>query len=258
MRIGTAAPTAAELSRVTHYFIGSINMHDRYSAARFEVDVLSLLNELFSTHDTVLMTGGSMMYIDAVCNGIDDMPDVDPILRTELQARLKEEGLDALLAELSTLDPVYYARVDKSNPKRVLHGLEICLMTGKPFSSFHLHTPKQRPFNIIKICLNMDRTLLYERIDKRVLQMVNNGLVEEARFLYPFKHLNALNTVGYKELFDYFDGQGTLDEAVTKIQFNTHKYARKQLTWFRRDPAYHWFAPDDFDAIKALIEQARV
>ena len=256
MCIGTAAPTTEELTRVPHHFVGTLSIHDYYSAARFELDALSLLDELFRSHDTVLMTGGSMMYIDAVCKGIDDMPDVDPALRTKLQERLKQEGLEALLAELSTLDPIYYARVDKSNHKRILHGLEICLMTGKPFSSFHLHSPKQRPFNIIKICLNINRTLLYERIDNRVFQMVNIGLVEEARALYPFKHLNALNTVGYKELFDFFDGVGTLEKAIANIQFNTHKYARKQLTWFRRDPTYHWFSPDDLDAIKSLIEQA--
>lgn len=257
MRIGTAAPSQAELDRVPHHFIGHLSIHDYYSAARFESDVLQLLETtLFPLHDTVLMTGGSMLYIDAVCKGIDDMPDVDPVLRKQLQDRWQEEGLQPLLAELELLDPTYAATVDRNNPKRVLHGLELCLLTGKPYSSFRRETPKERPFNIIKLCLDMDRKALYQRIDKRVEQMMAQGLVEEAKGLLPHRGLNALNTVGYKELFAYFDGDNTLDEAVKQIQFNTHKYARKQLTWFRRDLDYHWFSPDDLPGIKAFLKDS--
>jgi len=254
MRIGTAAPSSTELDRVPHHFVGHLSIHDYYSAARFESEVLQLLETaLFPQHDTVLMTGGSMLYIDAVCKGIDDMPDVDPLLRQQLQERWHQEGLQPLLAELERLDPVYAATVDRNNPKRVLHGLELCLLTGRPYSSFRRQTPKERPFNLIKLCLDMDRKILYQRIDKRVEQMMAQGLLEEARGLLPHRGLNALNTVGYKELFAYFDGLCSLDEAVKHIQFNTHKYARKQLTWFRRDPDYHWFSPDDLPGIKAFL-----
>jgi len=254
MRIGTAAPSSTELDRVPHHFVGHLSIHDYYSAARFESEVLQLLETaLFPQHDTVLMTGGSMLYIDAVCKGIDDMPDVDPLLRQQLQERWHQEGLQPLLAELERLDPVYAATVDRNNPKRVLHGLELCLLTGRPYSSFRRKTPKERPFNLIKLCLDMDRKVLYQRIDKRVEQMMAQGLLEEARGLLPHRGLNALNTVGYKELFAYFDGLCSLDEAVKHIQFNTHKYARKQLTWFRRDSDYHWFSPDDLPGIKAFL-----
>lgn len=254
MHIGTAAPSSTELDRVPHHFVGHLSIHDYYSAARFESDVLQLLETaLFPQHDTVLMTGGSMLYIDAVCKGIDDMPDVNPLLRQQLQERWHNDGLQPLLAELEHLDPAYAATVDRNNPKRVLHGLELCLLTGRPYSSFRRQTPKERPFKLIKLCLDMDRKALYQRIDKRVEQMMALGLLDEARGLLPHRGLNALNTVGYKELFAYFDGLCSLDEAVRHIQFNTHKYARKQLTWFRRDPDYHWFSPDDFPGIKAFL-----
>jgi len=243
--IGTAAPTEEQLKRVQHYFIGTHSINDYYSSAKYEEDVLNLLEqELFPRHNTILMTGGSMMYIDAVCKGIDDMPDVDEQLRKDLVLQFQTEGLEPLLAKLKLLDPEYYQQVDQKNHKRVIHGLEICLMTGKPFSSFRQNTAKTRPFNIIKICLNRDRTELYGRIDQRVQEMMQQGLLEEARKVYPFRHLNALNTVGFKELFAHFDGEISLDEAVARIQYNTHKYARKQLTWFRRDKEYHWFHPD--------------
>lgn len=257
--IGTAAPSEAERTRVPHHFIGHLSIHDYYSAARFESEALELLETtLFPQHDTVLMTGGSMLYIDAVCKGIDDMPDVDPLLRQHLQERWHIEGLQPLLTELEHLDPVYAASVDRNNPKRVLHGLELCLLTGKPYSSFRRQTPKERPFTLIKLCLDMDRKALYHRIDKRVEQMMAQGLLEEARSLLPYRTLNALNTVGYKELFAYFDGLCSLDDAIRQIQFNTHKYARKQLTWFRRDPDYHWFSPDDLSGIKAFLGDALV
>lgn len=257
MRIGTAAPSSTELDRVPHHFVGHLSIHDYYSAARFESDVLQLLETaLFPQHDTVLMTGGSMLYIDAVCKGIDDMPDVDPLLRQQLQERWHNDGLQPLMAELERLDPVYAATVDRNNPKRVLHGLELCLLTGRPYSSFRRQTPKERPFKLIKLCLDMDRKALYQRIDKRVEQMMALGLLDEARGLLPHRGLNALNTVGYKELFAYFDGLCSLDEAVRHIQFNTHKYARKQLTWFRRDPDYHWFSPDDLPGINSFLRDS--
>lgn len=254
--IGTAAPTQDQLRRIKHYFIGDRSIHDYYSAARFETDVLNLLeNELFPKHDTILMTGGSMMYIDAVCKGIDDMPDIDEKIRRELQERYKNEGLDSILAELKGLDPEYVDQVDQKNHKRVIHGLEICLMTGKPYTSFRQNCAKDRSFHIVKICLNRDRTELYSRIDQRVLEMMQQGLYEEARNLYPLRALNALNTVGYKELFAHFDGNSSLEQAVKNIQNNTHKYARKQLTWFRRDKDYHWFHPENRSEIGHFLRE---
>jgi len=254
MRIGTAAPSDTQLATVTHYFVGQLSIHDYYSAARFEQDALFTFKHHFQNKDVLLMSGGSMLYIDAVCQGIDDMPDVDTELRQNLLERYKQKGLDDILAQLQLLDPKYYYSVDRKNPKRVLHGLEICLMTGKPYSSFRLSRPKERFFRIIKICLNREREELYKRIDKRVELMMEEGLESEARNLLPYRHLNALNTVGYQELFDYFDGKCSLKEAVKKIQFNTHKYARKQLSWFRRDPDYHWFLPEQWPRIIDFIQ----
>ncbi|MDP4277590.1 MAG: tRNA (adenosine(37)-N6)-dimethylallyltransferase MiaA [Bacteroidota bacterium] len=255
MPIGTAAPTPQQRLRIPHYFIGTQSIQDYYSAGRFEADVLSLLeNELFNRHDTIVMTGGSMLYIDAVCQGIDEIPDADPQLRLELMAQFEQEGLDTMLGKLKLLDPDYYAEVDRKNHKRILHALEICLMTGKPYSMLRKKTPKPRSFRILKICLNRERTELYARIDQRVRDMMQEGLLEEAQALYPFRQLNALNTVGYKELFDYFDSHCSLEEAITQIQHNTHKYARKQLTWFRRDPDYHWFDADDTKGIFEFLQ----
>jgi tRNA dimethylallyltransferase len=255
--IGTAAPSQDQLRGVKHYFIGTNSIHDYYSAARFETDVLDLLeNELFPEHETILMTGGSMMYIDAVCKGIDDMPDVDGQLRQDLLEQFRKEGLDSILAQLKLLDPEYYAQVDQKNPKRVIHGLEICLMTGKPFSFFRQNSAIKRSFNIVKLCLNRERSELYQRIDQRVLEMMQQGLYEEARSLYPFRNLNALNTVGYKELFTHFDGDLSLDETIVRIQNNTHKYARKQLTWFRRDQEYHWFHPENIVEINQFLQMS--
>jgi tRNA dimethylallyltransferase len=253
MSIGTAAPTPEQLSRVRHYFIATKSIHEPYSAAKFEIEALTLLNTLFSSHETLLMTGGSMMYIDAVCKGIDDMPDVDPQVRAELAALYQEQGLAPILKELQRLDPVYFDQVDKKNHKRVIHGLELCRMTGLPFSSFRKDKAKVRPFNIVKICLNRDRQELYNRIDQRVDEMMAQGLEAEARNLYPFKALNALNTVGYKEMFAWFDGKCTLEEATQTLKYNTHQYARKQLTWFRKDSGYHWFHPDDVDIIEKIM-----
>lgn len=253
MSIGTAKPSAEQLAQVTHHFIDNLSIHDYYSAARFESEAMAMLEEHFSRHDNALMVGGSMLYIDAICKGIDDMPDVDVDLRRELQDRYQEKGLDDILAQLKLLDPLYYQEVDRKNHKRVLHGLEICLMTGKPFSSFRRKQVKERPFDIVKICLNREREELYARIDARVLQMMDEGLLEEARQLYPYRQLNALKTVGYSELFAHFDGECSLEEAVAKIQFNTHKYARKQLTWFKRDQDYHWFEPNQQEDILRLL-----
>jgi len=253
MFIGTAAPTTDQLKSVQHYFIASKSIHEPYSAAKFEMDALYLLDSLFLSHETVLMTGGSMMYIDAVCKGIDDMPDVDPVIRRELSDLYHEKGLDPILEELQLLDPAYFEQVDRKNPKRIIHGLEICRMTGLPFSSFRKDTAKKRSFCILKICLNRDRQELYDRIDCRVDEMMLLGLEKEARGLYPYRTLNALNTVGYKEMFDYFDGNLSLEQAVINLKFNTHKYARKQLTWFRRDPDYHWFHPEESELLQKIL-----
>lgn len=248
--VGTAAPTEEQLHRVRHYFVGCKSIHEYYSAAKYETDVISLLdNELFKSNDTVLMTGGSMLYIDAVCRGIDDMPDVDENLRKDLIQRYNAEGIDNILAELKLLDPEYYMKVDLKNHKRVIHGLEICLMTGRPYSQFRTGKTKQRSFDIIKVCLDRDRNDLYKRIDNRVDNMIKSGLLEEAAALYEFRSLNSLNTVGYKEIFAYMDGNCSLDEAVNNIRNNTHKYARKQLTWFRKDPDYKWFHADNKDDV---------
>ncbi|HEY3390080.1 MAG TPA: tRNA (adenosine(37)-N6)-dimethylallyltransferase MiaA [Prolixibacteraceae bacterium] len=249
MRIGTAVPDQQTLDTITHHFIRSHSIHDYYNASKFEVEVLERLEYLFQNKDIILMTGGSMMYIDALCKGIDDLPEVDDELRQSLMARMETEGIESLRNELRYHDPLYYNEVDLRNPKRILHALEICLMTGKPYSSFRINQPKKRPFNIIKLGLNLDREVLYNRINQRVDAMFSEGLEEEAIGLYPFRQLNSLNTVGYRELFDYFDGKITLDEAREKIKANSRKYARKQLTWFRRDPEIKWFTPDMKDEI---------
>ena len=253
MTIGTAVPEDELLNRITHHFIRSHSIFDPYNAARFEADVLELLHTLFVKHPLVLMTGGSMLYIDAVCKGIDDLPDIDPELRATLGERMKHFGINHMRAELKLLDPAYYHEVDLQNPVRILHALEICYTTGKTFTSQRTNAVKERNFRTIKIGLNRDRSELYERINKRVDEMMHNGLEQEARNLYPNRQLNTLNTVGYRELFDFFDGACTLRDAVEKIKANTRKYARKQLTWFRKDPEIHWFHPDQQEAILKLI-----
>lgn len=253
--IGTAAPTAEQRKRVRHYFVGCLSVNDYYSASMFETDVMTLLDELFKTHETVIMSGGSMMYIDAVCNGIDDIPTVDDDTRSTIKRQYDQYGLEPLSEELAQLDPEYFNIVDKKNPKRIIHALEICRMTGKTYTSFRVHKQKDRPFDIIKIGLNREREELYSRIDRRADQMVAAGLKAEARQVFKYKGVNALNTVGYKELFSYFEGTMTLDEAVMKIKYNTHKYCRKQLTWFKRDPMVRWFSPDDIAGITAYLEQ---
>jgi tRNA dimethylallyltransferase len=240
MKIGTAAPTEKELKRVPHHFIGHLSIHDYYSCGRFEIDALAKCNELFQKHDTVIMTGGSMLYIDAVCKGIDDIPNIDEELRQSLLERYQNEGIENIRQELKILDPDYYKIVDLQNHKRIIHALEVCIQSGKTYSSFRSETKKERPFIIEKIGLNRPREILYNRINERVDIMMKNGLLEEARNLYPFKGLNALNTVGYKELFNYFDGTWTLDFAIQMIKQNSRRYAKKQLTWFNRDPEIAW------------------
>ena len=254
LKIGTAAPTEEELQRVRHYFIGTLSLTDYYSASMYEQQVMQLLEELFQTSDYALLAGGSMMYIDAVCNGIDDIPTVDDETRATMKRRLAEEGLEALCEELKRLDPEHYDIVDRHNPRRVVHALEICHSTGRTYTSFRTNTRRQRPFGIRKIGLNLPRELLYRRINMRVDQMMADGLLDEARRLLPQRGLNALNTVGYKEMFSYLDGTWTLDEAVERMKGNTRRYARKQLTWFKKDTQIKWFTPDDKEHIIKHIQ----
>lgn len=258
MKIGTAAPTEEQLRQVRHYFVATQSIKDYFSASIYEQQVMTLLEELFKDSDYALMTGGSMMYIDAVCNGIDDIPTVDDNTREELKRRLADEGLEALCNQLHELDPEHWAIVDRLNPRRVVHALEICIMTGKTYTSFRKNERKKRPFHIIKIALNRDRNELYERINHRVDLMMKQGLMEEARALYPLRELNALNTVGYKEMFAYFDSVWTLDEAIERLKGNTRRYARKQLTWFKRDSEVKWFSPDQIEEIIEYIKQSSI
>ncbi|WP_278984424.1 tRNA (adenosine(37)-N6)-dimethylallyltransferase MiaA [Segatella bryantii] len=252
--IGTAAPTLEQQQRVKHFFVGSHHIQDYYSAAMYEEDVINMLPKLFQVHNQALLTGGSMMYIDAVCKGIDDIPTVDDQTRNLLKTKLEAEGLPSLVEELKRRDPEHWEIVDRNNPRRVVHALEICYMTGKTYTSFRKNTTKKRPFNILKIGLNRAREEMYTNINQRVLNMMENGMEEEARKAYPFKGLNSLNTVGYKELFDYFDGKISKEEAILKIQSNTRRYMRKQLTWFKRDETIKWFNPDNSKEIINYID----
>lgn len=254
--IGTAAPTPEQQARVKHYFVGTLNLTDYYSASQFETDVLALLEQLHATIPHVVMTGGSMMYIDAVCKGIDDIPTVTPEIREAIYLQFAQEGLTPILEELKVADPKHYEEVDRQNYKRVIHAVEICRMTGKPYSSFRTNIRKSRPFQIIKVGLTRDREELYDRINRRVDVMMEEGLLEEAHSVYPYRALNALNTVGYKELFNYFSGEWTLDLAIEKIKRNSRVYARKQMTWFKHDPEIHWFHPDEEEAIFQFLTQA--
>ena len=254
LKIGTAAPTEAQMQRVKHHLVGNLSIFDYYSCGRFEIDALKKLDELFLSKDVVLMTGGSMLYIDAICKGIDDIPNVDQELRDSLHERYANEGIDNILAELKLLDPEYYDLVDKKNHKRIIHALEICLTSGKTFSSFRKETAKARPFDIIKIGLNLPREELYDRINKRVDIMFEEGLLEEAKKFYPHRNLNSLNTVGYKELFEYFDGNWELDFAKNMIKQNSRRYAKKQLTWFNRDKDINWFRPDQQKEILSFLK----
>ncbi|MEJ8769984.1 tRNA (adenosine(37)-N6)-dimethylallyltransferase MiaA [Prevotella sp. HCN-7019] len=252
--IGTAAPTQEQQTRVKHFFVGNHHISDYYSASMFEADVMTLLNNLFQEGHIALMSGGSMMYIDAVCNGIDDIPTIDNNTREIMKKRLEDEGLERLVEELRTLDYDHWKIVDKKNPRRVVHALEICHMTGNTYSSYLRKEIKERPFNIIKIGLTAEREYIYNHINTRVLDMINEGLLNEAKTVYPYRKYNSLNTVGYKELFEYFDGNIPLDEAIRKIQSNSRCYCRKQQTWFKRDNTITWFAPHNTKEIINYIE----
>lgn len=257
LKIGTAAPAEEYLKRVKHYFVGTLKLTDYYSAAQYESDVISLLEELFKENDTILLTGGSMMYIDAICKGIDDIPTVDNDTRRMMMEKYEKEGLERLCAELKLLDPEYYSIVDLKNPKRVIHALEICYMTGKTYTSFRTGNKKQRPFDIIKIGLCREREELYERINRRVDMMINDGLVDEVKSVYQYRNLNSLNTVGYKEIIQYLDGNCTLNFAIEKIKQNSRIYSRKQMTWFKRDNEITWFHPDNEEGIMNFIESEK-
>lgn len=255
LKIGTAAPTPEQLARVKHHFVGTLQLTDYYSAAKYEAEVMKKLDELFKRHNVIVLTGGSMMYVDAVCKGIDDIPTVDEETRKTLMQHYENVGLERLCAELKILDPEYYDIVDKKNPKRVIHALEICYMTGQTYTSFRTSQTKERPFNIIKVGLRREREELYARINKRVDIMMEDGLLEEAKSVYQYKDLNSLNTVGYKEMFKYLDGEWELPFAIEKIKQNSRIYSRKQVTWFKRDTDITWFHPDDTDNIMSFIEE---
>lgn len=257
MSIGTAAPTEEQLNEVAHYFVKILELQQYYSAAQYEEDAIRLIGQLGQSHSNLLLSGGSMMYIDAVCNGIDDIPSVTPEVREDLKKRLETEGLEQLRNELRLVDPEYYRIVDLKNPKRIVHALEICYTSGKTYTSFRIRRKKERPFNIIKVGLRRERNELFGRINKRVDAMIQEGWIEEAARLYPYRHLNALNTVGYKELFNYIDGTWNLDFAIEKIKKNTRDYAKKQMTWFAHDGNIHWFNPDNEKEILDFISDNR-
>ncbi len=253
--VGTAAPTPEQLSRIKHYFIEILELTDYFSASRFEEETISLLSTLYQAKDTIVMTGGSMMYIDAICKGIDEIPTIDEKLRRDLFDQYQQEGIDPIRNQLKILDPDFYRQVDLKNHKRVIHALEICLMTGKPYSSLRTNSIKKRPFNIIKIGLKRDREELYSLINQRVDLMMKQGLLDEAKQVYHLRNLNSLNTVGYKELFKYFDGEWTLDFAIEKIKQNSRIYSRKQMTWFKKDTEMQWFHPSQAKEIMEYLNK---
>ncbi len=252
LEIGTAAPTADQLLQIPHFLVGMLNISDYYSASEFEQDALNIITEQHKSHDVVIASGGSMLYIDALCHGIDEVPTIEESLRAEVYTLYEKEGLEPIRAQLKMLDPVFYDQVDLKNYKRVIHALEVCLMTGKPYSSFRTNTKKERPFKITKIGLMREREELYQRINLRVDQMMEAGLLDEVKRFYPYRHLNSLNTVGYKELFNYLDGEWTLDFAVEKIKQNTRIYSRKQMTWFKRDKNIQWVNLSELNEKEAL------
>jgi tRNA dimethylallyltransferase len=255
LKIGTAAPTEEELKRVKHYFIGTHSIHDEYSAGQYELDALGLLDKLFQNTNVALLVGGSMMYIDAVCNGMDNIPTVDAETRQFWMKEFETKGLEFIQNELKRLDPKHYEEMDIQNHKRVLHALEICTITGKPFSDLRTGQRKERPFNILKIGLTRPREELYERINQRVDQMMAAGLLKEAEQYYQYRHLNTLNTVGYKELYEYMDGSRNLEFSVNMIKQDSRRYAKRQMTWFNRDKEIHWFHPDDEDKIVDFVRE---
>lgn len=256
LTIGTAAPNAEQMSRIKHYFIAKLSPDEYYSASQFEDEAIALLENLYQSHETVVMTGGSMLYIDAICKGIDEIPNIDEKLRQDIQNLYEKEGLDPIRQQLKLLDPDFYREVDLKNTKRVIHALEVCLMTGKPYSVLRTNSKKERSFRIVKVGLKRERTELYNRINLRVDEMVRDGLIEEARGFYPQRHLNSLNTVGYKELFEYFDGNCSLDFAIDKIKQHSRNYARKQMTWFRRDKEINWIdlSENKADVVEEILK----
>lgn len=257
LKIGTAAPTPEQLARVKHYFVGTLRLGDYYSAAQYEEEVLPLLDKLFKEHEVVVLTGGSMMYVDAVCKGIDQIPTITPETREMMQEKYRRQGLEELCKELKLLDPAYYQIADLKNHKRIIHALEICYQTGNTFTSFRTGNKKLRPFHMIKIGLERPREELFDRINRRVDQMIANGLIDEARTVNHLRELNSLNTVGYKEMFRYLDGEWTLEEATEKLKRNTRVYAKKQMTWFKHDEEIHWFHPDDRQGIFNILREIK-
>jgi len=258
MQIGTARPTVTEKQGIPHHFTGHLSIKEEYNVSAFERDALQLLDKLFQTHENVIMVGGSGLYINAVCHGIDELPDPDPDLRKRLQNDLETKGIESLQQELQRLDPNYYTQVDKNNPKRLMRGIEVCMTTGRKYSEMRTQARKERPFNILKIGLNLDREKLFQRISHRTDKMVEEGLVEEARRLYPYRQLNALNTVGYKEIFRYLDGEISLEQAVTDIKTSTRRYAKRQLTWFKKDPEIQWLSPFQWEEIVTFVQRNQV
>lgn len=255
LKIGTAVPDTFQLSQIQHHFIHHISIHDYYNVSIYEQEVLSLLDKLFKKYHMIIMVGGSGLYIDTICHGIDDLPAVDPDLRKKLLKKFEKEGIETLRLELKRIDPEYYSRVDLQNPKRILKALEVTYMTGVPYSSLLTGPKKERPFNIIKIGLNTEREELYAKINARVDLMINKGLLDEAKNLYPYRHINALKSVGYREIFEYFDGKRNMDETIELIKRNTRHYARRQLTWFKKNPSIRWFHPDEFDQMIGYIKK---
>lgn len=255
LSIGTAVPSTNDLQRVPHHLIQSHSIHNNYNASRFESEAIEIIELLFKNHQTIIMVGGSMLYVDAVCKGIDDQPDVNPEIRKSLSDEFQKYGIEHLRLKLKTLDATYYNQVDLKNPKRIIRALEVCIMTGKPYSSFRTAQVKERPFHILKIGLNTEREILYHRINQRVDQMIKDGLEEEAKSNYQFRHLNSLNTVGYKELFSFFDGDISKEKAIELIKRNSRHYARKQLTWLRKDKQINWFEPNQQKELIQFIKQ---
>ncbi|MBQ2394515.1 MAG: tRNA (adenosine(37)-N6)-dimethylallyltransferase MiaA [Alistipes sp.] len=252
--IGTAQPTAEQLATAEHHFIASHALDDNFNCGEYEVQALARLEELFQKHNTVVAVGGSGLYIQALCEGMDDLPQADEELRQRLAERLQNEGIESLAAELQRLDPVYYEQVDRCNPSRVLRAVEVCLQTGKPYSSLRTGERRKRDFNIVKVGIDWDRATLYDRINRRVDMMIDEGLETEALAVYPLRHLNSLQTVGYREMFDYFDGKITREEAIELIKRNSRRYAKRQMTWFRRDPEIRWFSNEEFDELVLFLE----
>lgn len=254
LSIGTAKPSPEQLSAIKHHFVGYISVTNEYNISRFETDVLCLLEELFKAHDVVVMCGGSGLYIDAVCKGLDEQPAHDPEIREQLNEAMKTKGIEYLQDELLKYDPEYYRQADLSNPHRLIRALEVCMITGKPFSQFRSGKKKERPFRIVKIGIELPKEELHSRIHRRTDEMIELGLVDEVMANLPNRHLNALNTVGYKEIFDYLDGNCTWEEAVEKIKTNTRRYAKRQMTWFRKDKKIIWINPNEYLKVADIIK----